>query len=413
MKAVSVDLRGVTEGTAPAGDRAIEERLFTGYSGRLLWVTALGGMLTVLGQFVFPLLLPTIIDEFAISTSQGGFLVTTIWLFTGLSRYPGGRLADQLSRKTVLAGAVGLSIVGLVGFALGTSYWLFIASAVVLGTGIGLYFPAALAQISDLFVARRGQAMGIHIGWINIGGAVAAGLVIAVLAVAPWRTTFLPLIAGLAIVGGLMHVWNAQRYVFDMDRVSMDALATVRRLGRRPGVPWVIALLSLFNVVFQGFVNFLPTFLQVEKGFDPSLASAAFAAFFVVGAVANPIAGRLGDRLRYPYVAAGAAAITALGLSVIISTETVGRVVLGVLVIGAGGAALWPVMTAFLMDRLPSDSMGGDFGALSTIYLLLGSTGPAYVGLVAERADYTTAFATLVGGLLLAVIVALWLSYAH
>lgn len=403
----------MTDATIGPGQPEREERLFAGYTGRLLWLTAIGAMVVLLGQFVFPLLLPVIIEDPDISPAGAGFVVTVIWLFTAVARYPGGRLADQLSRKTVLVGALAIAIVGLAVFAAFQGYLALVAGAVILGTGIGLYFPAALSQIADLFVDRRGQAMGIHIGLINIGGAVASALVLVVLAVAPWRATFLPLIAAIAVIAGLTHAWNAQPYVFDRRRLHLDLFATVGRLLKTPGMPWVVALLAAFNVMFQGLVNFLPTFLQFEKGFSPSLTSAAFASFFVVAAVANPLAGRIGDRFHHPVVAASASGITALGLVGVIVFESAAGVVLGMLVIGAAGTAVWPVMTAYIMDLVPADSMGGDFGALSTLYILIGSAGPTYVGVVAEQASYTTAFWTLVAGLLASIAVATWLAYAY
>lgn len=396
-----------------AGHGDGEERLVGGYSGRILWLLAVGSMAAVLGQFVFPLLLPTIIEELAISPARAGFVITVIWLLTAAFRYPGGRLADQLSRKTVIVGALALVVLGLLVFAASVGYWTLVAGAVVLGAGLGMYFPAALAQISDLFSDRRGTAMGIHIGSVNIGGAVASGLVIAVLAVAPWRATFLPLAAVIVLVLALTHAWNVQPYVIDRGRVDLDLPGTAARMLRTPGIPWVVALLALFNVTWQGFLNFLPTFLQFEKGLSPSLSSAAFAAFFVAGAVANPAAGRIGDRFRGPYVAAASSVVSSLGLAWLVVADSPAAIVAAVLVLGVGGTALWPVMTAYVMDVLPSGSMGGDFGALSTIYILVGSAGPTYVGFAAERFSYTLAYTSLIGFLLASVAIALWLSYRY
>jgi hypothetical protein len=61
-------------------------------------------------------------------------------------------------------------------------------------------------------------------------------------------------------------------------------------------------------------------------------------------------------------------------------------------------------MQAHLMDSFPDESMAGDLGATRTVYIGIGSVGPAYVGFVASRLNYTVAFAGfvvafLVGGL--------------
>ena len=62
-----------------------------------------------------------------------------------------------------------------------------------------------------------------------------------------------------------------------------------------------------------------------------------------------------------------------------------------------------PVMQAYLMDSFPTDSMGGDLGAMRTVYIGLGALGPTYVGAVAELLDFRGAFAGIVASLLSAV----------
>lgn len=69
-----------------------------------------------------------------------------------------------------------------------------------------------------------------------------------------------------------------------------------------------------------------------------------------------------------------------------------------------------PVMQAFLMDAFPDGSMGGDLGATRTVYIGLGSLGPTYVGFVAGRASYVTAFSGLLACLVVSAVVVVWLA---
>lgn len=52
--------------------------------------------------------------------------------------------------------------------------------------------------------------------------------------------------------------------------------------------------------------------------------------------------------------------------------------------------------------------MGGDMGATRTVYLSIGSLGPAFVGFVAERGSYAPAFTVLMGCLVVRAGILLW-----
>jgi hypothetical protein len=67
-------------------------------------------------------------------------------------------------------------------------------------------------------------------------------------------------------------------------------------------------------------------------------------------------------------------------------------------------------MLTYLMDQIPSTSLGGDFGVVGTVFIAIGSLGPTFVGVVAERAGYEAAFLALAGPLLAYTALAGWLS---
>ncbi|MFB6153551.1 MAG: MFS transporter [Halodesulfurarchaeum sp.] len=166
-------------------------------------------------------------------------------------------------------------------------------------------------------------------------------------------------------------------------------------------------LLQLFGFTLQAYIGFLPTLLQFDKGFSPTLASAGFALIYVVGIVAGPVAGRLSDWLPRAPVFIGALALGGVGLIVLLLGSSTLVVAVGIALTAVGVWAYIPTIQAYLMDILSNDSLGGDFGLLKTIYTGLGSLGPTYVGLMAERASYTVAFSGLVICLFASAIVLL------
>lgn len=377
------------------------ERLFTGYSGRLFLSVSAGWLFIQLGRQLIPPLLPSIIDDLAITSTQAGFAFTLMWGLYALLQYPSGRLSDRLSRKTLLASGLVLLLVGFLVIQRTASYLVFLLGASVVGLGTGLYPTAARALVSDLFVERRGQAFGFHTALGDVGNAAAAGLAVAALAVGTWQQAFLPIVV---LLGGTLlavHLWSHEAYV--IETVDMRVGATGRRLFGRSRMRRLLIAYGLFAITWQSTTAFLPTFLQIEKGFSVAFASGGFALVFTVGALVKPGAGLLGDRFGCATVAAGALLLGIGGLTGMLVAEQTPVIFLGIGVFAAGLMSFPPVMQAFLMDMFPDESKGGDLGAMRTFYIGVGSLGPTYVGYVAGLQSYTVSFAGLAVCLVLSV----------
>ena len=377
---------------------ADEERLVTGYSGRLLLAVSVGWGLIQSGRLVISPLLPAISTDLGLSSTRAGAAISVLWGLYALLQYPSGRLSDRLSRKTLLVGGLGLLCVGFGTLATAPTYLVFLVGAAVVGLGAGLYPTPARGLVSDLFVTRRGQAFGLHTASGDLGGVVAAGLATLVLAVATWRSAFLPVVVVIVAVAVALHRWNHESYV--VGRVDMAVADTGRRLLGEPRLRWLLVSYSLYAFTWQSMVGFLPTYLQVSKGFSPSLANTGFAALFVVGAVAKPTAGAVGDAVSRSLLAATVLLAAAATLVVLVVATSPAVVLAAVVVFALGLMAFPPVMQAHLMDSFPTDSMGGDLGAMRTVYIGLGALGPTVVGATADAYDFTLAFSGLVGCLL-------------
>lgn len=383
------------------------ERLFRGYAGRLLVACSLGWIGLSVGRFVLAPMLPAIIEGLAISRFEAGLALSSLWGFYALTQYPGGRLSDELSRKTLLVAGLGLLVAGFALFTATVEYATFVVAAAVVGVGAGIYSTPSKALITDLFTAKRGQAFGVQTAASDAGGAVASSVAVAALAVATWQTAFLPVLALVAVALVMIHVWSREAY--EIARVDVDLFDTGRRLVANTEIRSLTLAYSLFSFAWQGATGFLPAFLQADKAFSAGLASTAFAALFAVGIVVKPLAGALGDRAAHGTVSAAALVVGLVGLVGVVALSSVPLVVAGVVVFAAGFMAFPPVMQAFLMQTFPDVSMGGDMGATRTVYLGVGAVGPAYVGYVAEVASYTAAFAGLAASLLVsaAILVAM------
>jgi len=374
-----------------------EERLFRGYSGRLLLAVSLGWALLQAGRLSVSPLLPAIGTDLGISSGAAGFAITVIWGSYAILQYPSGRLSDRLSRTTLLVGGLSLAALGFLTLSAASTYAAFLFGAVVVGVGVGLYPTPARGLVSDLFVAKRGRAFGLHTASGDVGGILAAGIGTVVIAVATWRAAFAPVAAALLLIALLLHLWSDEGY--ELARVDLAVGDTFRRLFGVPRLRWLLVAYALYAFTWQAATGFLPTYLRAKE-LSPAIANAGLAVLFVVGAVVKPLSGSLGDRVPRGLLAPGVLVVAAAALVVVVLSSTPAIALGGIAVFAAGLMAYPPVMQAYLMDSFPGDSMGGDLGAMRSVYIGIGSLGATYVGVVAQYVDYDTAFAGLVGCLL-------------
>ncbi|MFB6299911.1 MAG: MFS transporter [Halobacteriales archaeon] len=385
-----------------------EERLFRGHSGRLFVLITIAFLSVKLVQRLLPPLLPVIIDDLAITSFLAGVALSVMSLFRAGMQFPSGRFADALTRTTVLLAALGLVVTSLLVLMVTPSYVGFVIGVALFGMASGLYDPADRALLSDLFREKRGRAFGLHMMGSDGSGILAAGLAVWIVTVASWRAAFLPSLVVLAVVPIVLYRLSRESVVFE--EVELGALATGHRLFGDPRMRWLLLSYSLFVFASIAVTSFLPTFLTAVHGVSLAVASSAFALLYAVGIVAKPIAGTVSDRFHRPIVAGSGLAVGGAGLAVIVGAPDERIAIAGIVLYALGQRAVPPALQSHLMDRFPDESMGGDLGAMRTVYMGVGSLGPAYIGLLADRFDYIAAYTSLIALFLLAAGVLFWLS---
>lgn len=376
------------------------ERVASGYAGKMLLIVALAWAVIQLARFAIPPLLPEIRADLTMSLAQAGIALTVLQGVYALVQYPSGRLSDQWTRATLLAPSFVVLFVGIILFGLAWDYLIFLLAAAIFGIGKGLFAIPARALVSDLFVSRRGRALGIFGAGTDLGGVLASGAAIVVLAIATWRATFLPL--ALLLIGlAVMYLWlNTES--FERGPPNLAVASTGRRLLETPAQRQAILAFVLFYFMVNGVLNFLPEFLRETKAMSPAAASAAFAALFALGIIVKPGAGAISDRYPRQYISIIGMFIAMVALGLLVITNSLLGIAVAILLFAIGYKAQFPVIDAILLDAAPDENMGGDLGAARAMFLGVGSLGPAFVGYTADRFDFIVAFSALVVALLLA-----------
>lgn len=354
-------------------------------------------------------LVPTLVDEFAVTKSEFGLVLTGMWAAFALWQYPSGVLADRYGERRVAVLALALTGGCSVLLSFADSFLLFGLLALALGAGAGLYFSVGTALLSTLY-DDTGTAFSVHSAGAPIAGLLVPPATVALATRYGWPTAFR--------VGGVVALGIASAFAWRVrptpparpegplgDRFDP---AIARRLLGPPDVLFTLALATAGMYVFQSFASFFPTFLVEYHGLSEATASTAFGATFVVSALTLPVAGRASDRLGRDPAMAGAFTVTAVGF---LAALLVSTAALPVALLLVGGGLSWAgVLQSRFMDRFPAADRGTGFGLARTVFVFCGAAGNAVTGWLAETAGWPVAQGVLVG--LLAVgVLALGVNY--
>ena len=269
---------------------------------------------------VFYLIAP----DLGVSYTALGLIVTAASVATTLGQVPVGFLVDRVGgRRVLIAGlAVQASAIGLIGFS--QSYWSLLALFTVAGIAHSVYHPADYAILSRTVPeGRLGRAYTLHSFGGNLGTAATPMTMIALAALADWRTAFLAIGAvGLILALALIPF----RALLDPGETA-DARAPGRTDtgGWREGVGVLLSapilLCFMFFVIVtmsaNGIRAFAPTAL-VEMRAMPLAAANGAVTGFILGGAAGILAGgvvadRFGARSLTAFVGlAGAGAVLLL-----------------------------------------------------------------------------------------------------
>jgi len=384
------------------------ERLLSGYSGRMLVSLSVAWAILQFGRFLLSPLLPAIIQDLGITTATAGLVLGGLQFIYALTQMVSGRFSDRLTRPSLVV--PGLVILTAAFLLVGTaaSPVAFAVGSLVLGLGKGLFAVPSRAQLSDLFVGRRGQALGLYASGTDLGGILAAivgvvvtggGLFVVSDAVGfggspvGWRTPFryIAVVLALATVGYVL--WNRETY--RIGRPNLQLTTTLRRLVTTRTQRELLVSFSLFYFIVGAWINFLPTYLAQSKGFPESQAAALFAVVFVVGIVVKPLSGLLSDRFSGRLVAACALLFSIVGLAGVTVTATLGAVVAAIACYALGYKSVFPVADRLLLDAAPTADAGADLGVARGLFIGIGALGPVYMGFTATVLDYSVAFVGL------------------
>jgi ACS family glucarate transporter-like MFS transporter len=360
---------------------------------------------------------------YQLSNVQLGWVFSAFLAGYAIFQTIGGRLADRLGPRRVLAGGVvwwGIftALTASVPSGIGGALLLFIAIRFLLGAGEAVVYPA-----SNKFVARwiPQSERGIANGWIFAGVGAGAGLspllITYVMLRYGWKSSFW-LCAIIGLIAGTVWFIIARDSPSDHPAVSESELAFIRQ-GLPPEsskgtktalISWgtvirskdVLAItLSYFSFGYVAWIFFSWFYIYLAQVRNLNLKASAFYAMlpFLAMAACCPLGGWISDwltRLYGPRIGRcylAAAAIALAGVFLVIGAE-VHSAQLASVVLAGGAGALYLSQSSFwsVTSDLSSTSSGSVSGFMNMGAQIGGAATASLTPVIALHFGWTASF---------------------
>ena len=272
-------------------------------------------------HFLLPPLFPYLMQEFGLSFTQAGALMTVFFVVSGVGQALAGFVVDRFGALRVLCGGIALLAAGALVLAAAPSYAMLYLGAAIAGLGNCVFHPADFTLLNRrVSIPRLGHAFSVHGLSGSLGWAAAPVFVLAIAQVSGWRAAAV----GASVVGFL-----ALAFLFMNRRLLDDAQLGTAEAARgsggslaflRVGVVWMCFAFFLVAVMaFGGLQNYAPPVLERTYGVTLALATTGLTAY-LLGSAAGTAAGgffaswgAFQDRLVA--IALGSAAVCAVSLA--------------------------------------------------------------------------------------------------
>ncbi|PRY16125.1 MFS transporter [Kineococcus rhizosphaerae] len=251
-------------------------------------------------EFVAMGLLPQMAATFGVSIASAGWLVSAYALGVVVGAPTLTALTHSLPRKKVLAGLMGLFVLGHVATALAPTFHLLIGARFLSGLSHGAFFGASAVVARKIAPpGRQGQALALVFTGLTVANVVGVPVGTYVGQQLGWRLTF-----SLVGVIGLLTVAAILAMVPEVETRS-GTLRSEFAAFRRRQVWWTLLITTVGFASMFTVVSYVSPLLTDVAGFAESSVSWVLVLFGLGATLGNLVGGRLADWRPYRTLAAG------------------------------------------------------------------------------------------------------------
>ena len=336
-----------------------------------------------------PPLFPFVRADFGVTYTQLGVAIA-LFNVAGFLQMPAGFLVDRFSARAVLIGGLLIGAASLVGAALVSSFYLFVAMYAALGVANATYHPADYALLSGrVSPARMSQAYSIHL-FAGFSGTAAAPATLLILAASfGWRGAFLVAAALGFAVAAILFLFGGVMAGRDPTRIKEKETGKKRTDSRILFTAPV--LLSLCFYMLLAMMNGLHIYgivaLEALWGTSLSLATTAITVSLAMMAFAVLIGGWISAKTeRHDVVAVIGLALSGIMLVPVAFFDLGAAALIGFMGLsGFFNGLLQPSRDMIVRAITPPGAFGRVFGFVTTGFNIGGVIAPLIFGYLMDH----------------------------
>lgn len=354
----------------------------------------------------FYLLLPTIplyIQSLGGRDVHVGWAVAFFTLSAVILRPLTGPLVDTRERRFfLLVGALIFTVVPFL-YHWANNLLLVLGLRLVHGVGISLFTVAALAMVSDMSpLHKRGEVMGMFTVTNILSMAVAPALGMMLVKNGGFPSVFIwsGIAGGISLITALL-VTNPPLFC---DECPDNALGQV--LKNRDIITAGVTLLGC-TFAYGGIVSYLALFGEQRHVAN---AGTFFTWYAITSLIMRYMVGRLSDTTGREALIPPLMAIMAFSLVLLGFSGSTRMFSLSGVLFGVGFGSVYPVLSAFVVDKAPIDIRATALGVFTTFFDLGIALGAVLLSPVANLLGYGTMY--IISGIVVLVFTGYFALYA-
>ena len=378
----------------------------------VIGMVGLAHMLSHFYQMALAPLVPLLRDEFSVSYTALGFVVSLMYAVSGVCQAFVGILVDRHGAdRLMLFGIVTMaSAVFLMAFA--TEYWMLLPLAVMAAFGNSVFHPADLSILSEkVSPARIGRAFGLHGLGGTIGYFMSPVIVLNLAIFAGWRVALMTAgVLGLVAAAVIF----ANRTVLKMPRGSgddaqreMPGVDFYRQLVTNLPLMAAFFYFALIAAAGSGGIQQFSVAALIELYDSPfAVAGMALTAYLGASAFGIVVGGEFADRFpRHALIATTGLAMGAFFMGLIAVFEMPMSVVIGLMAcVGFFIGMTGPSRDILIRAATPPGATGKVFGFVYSGLDLGSATGPILFGWLMDGGQFRFVFVAVATMYLLAIL---------
>ncbi len=345
-----------------------------------IWILSAARLLSQIGTgftlFYAPIFF---VNQVGLSATLVGVGIGSGSITGVIGRILGGSFSDspRVGRRRTLLLATVVCAIGSVILALTTDFSTFLVGNLLLGLGIGLYWPATEAVVADLStpeqrneafaLTRLSDSVGLGVGVI-LGGAIVA-------ATGAYRLLFLIDAVSFVAFFGIIYWTIAEtrnpcqvnHAVLKSWRLALSDRALLIYAAVNVLLTTYLAIVNSALPLY--FTNFVPQ--GDAPGFSASVISALFSWYVVLTAITQLPIVRALSRFNYPQMLVVSSLLWGIGFGLIwvtgtVTTGSLGWALLGLGVMAIATVAYTPAASSLVVDLAP-ESLRGVYLSVSSL----------------------------------------------